>query len=63
MLLESTISQLNKEGDLLALEAENKETHSLKESNSLMRAANEKQLEMETSMKRKKALIERKESL
>ena len=68
LLLESTISQLNKEGDLVALEAENKKTHSemkyaLAKSNSLKRAANEKQLEMETSMKRKKALIERKESL
>ena len=68
LLLESTISQLNKEADLVAFEAEKKKTHSemkyaLAKSNGLKRAATEKQQEMETSIKKKKELIERKASL
>ena len=68
LLLESTISQLNKEADLVAFEAEKKKTQSemkyvLAKSNGLKRAAIEKQQEMETSIKKKKVLIERKASL
>ena len=64
LLLESTISQLNKEADLVAFEAEKKKNHEMKyvlaKSNGLKRAATEKQQEMETSIKKKKELIERK---
>ena len=67
LLLESTISQLNKDADLVAFEAEKKKTHNemnvLAKSNGLKRAATEKQQEMETSIKKKKELIERKASL
>ena len=68
LLLESTISQLNKEADLVAFEGEKKKTHRemkyvLAKSNGLKRAATEKQQEMETSIKKKKELIERKTSL
>ena len=65
LLLESTISQLNKGANLVAFESEKKKTYSemkyvLAKSNSLKRAATEKQQEMETSMKEKKELIEKK---
>ena len=68
LLLESTISQLNKKADLVAFEAEKKKNHRemkyvLAKSNGLKRAATEKQQKMETSIKKKKELIERKTSL
>ena len=63
-LLENTIIELKKDSDMFAFEAEKQsKLELLSKSNTLKRAANDKQTELDECLKAKKQLLERKKQL